>query len=450
MRKYDVVIIGGGPGGVTTALSARNTYPEKSILLIRREKTPLIPCGVPYVFHTLDVVEDDILPDKPLEKNGVELLVDEVAKVQDNKELILRSGERIKWDKLVLALGSKPFVPPLPGIDKKGVYFVKKEIDYLKELREEVEAARNIVILGGGFIGVEVADELLKKGKTVVLIEKLSSLLPLSMDAEFGIIVAEILKERGAEVVVGTSVKEIIGEENVCGVKLENGKQYPADVVIIAAGYRPNIELAQQMGLEVDPRYGIIVDEYMRTSMKDVFAVGDCVAKRNFLTGEFSKLMLASTATAQGRLVGSNLFDLKVIKEFIGTIGTFSTKIGDTAFGATGLTETQAKSMGIDYLTGVTEVLDRHPGKLPGASKIYIKLIYARYSHVLLGAQLKGGDSVGEWINMLTVMVQNKMTAMEIDTLQIGTHPLLTSSPIAYPVINATVDAIMKWYNKSG
>ncbi|RLF30049.1 MAG: pyridine nucleotide-disulfide oxidoreductase [Thermoplasmata archaeon] len=450
VRKYDVVIIGGGPGGVTTALSARNTYPEKSILLIRREKTPLIPCGVPYVFHTLDVVEDDILPDKPLEKNGVELLVDEVAKVQDNKELILRSGERIKWDKLVLALGSKPFVPPLPGIDKKGVYFVKKEIDYLKELREEVEAARNIVILGGGFIGVEVADELLKKGKTVVLIEKLSSLLPLSMDAEFGIIVAEILKERGAEVVVGTSVKEIIGEENVCGVKLENGKQYPADVVIIAAGYRPNIELAQQMGLEVDPRYGIIVDEYMRTSMKDVFAVGDCVAKRNFLTGEFSKLMLASTATAQGRLVGSNLFDLKVIKEFIGTIGTFSTKIGDTAFGATGLTETQAKSMGIDYLTGVTEVLDRHPGKLPGASKIYIKLIYARYSHVLLGAQLKGGDSVGEWINMLTVMVQNKMTAMEIDTLQIGTHPLLTSSPIAYPVINATVDAIMKWYNKSG
>lgn len=447
MRSYDVVIIGGGPGGVTTALSARNTYPDKKIVLIRKEKTTLIPCGIPYTLHTLERVEDDILPDKLLENNDIDLIINEVIDVKDG-ELTLNDGEKIEWKKLVLALGSQPFIPPIPGVDKKGVYPIGKDIDLLRELREKVEDAENIVIIGGGFIGVEVADELLKKGKKVLIVEKLPSLLPLSMDREFGDSVIDVLRQNGAEVVVGVSLKEIIGGEKVEGVILEDGRRYSADLVIIAVGYKPNIELAKQLGIEVDSRYGIIVDEYLRTSMKDVFAVGDCTAKRVFLTGKWSKLMLASTAMAQGRLAGSNLFDIKVIKEFNGTIGTFSTKIGGVAFGATGLTEEQAKRWNIEYTVGVNETVDKHPSKLPDANKVYIKMIYAKYSHVLLGAQIKGGDSVGEWINMLSVMVQKKMTDMEIDTLQIGTHPLLTSSPIVYPVINATVDAIMKWFNR--
>ena len=106
------------------------------------------------------------------------------------------------------------------------------------------------------------------------------------------------------------------------------------------------------------------------------------------------------------------------------------------------------KKIGVDYVVGVYETVNRHPGKLPGASKIYTKLIYSKYSHILLGAEIKGGDVVGELVNMYSVIIQNRMTDMEIDTLQIGTHPLLTASPIAYPVINATVDAIMKWYKK--
>ncbi|MHA1735179.1 MAG: pyridine nucleotide-disulfide oxidoreductase, partial [Candidatus Thorarchaeota archaeon] len=113
-----------------------------------------------------------------------------------------------------------------------------------------------------------------------------------------------------------------------------------------------------------------------------------------------------------------------------------------------GLTEDMAKAAGIDYVVGTHEVPDRHPGKLPGASKIYMKLIFARYSHQLLGAQIRGGDSVGELINLLSVMVQNRMTDLEIDALQIGTHPLLTASPLSYPVISATVNAIIKWYYK--
>lgn len=449
MKRFDVVIIGGGPGGVTTALSARNTYPEKSIALIRKEKIALIPCGIPYIFHSLKTVEDDILPDKPLEKNQVELIVDEVTDVNPASKMIkLKSGEEVEYDKLVLAIGSKPFVPPIPGIDKDCVYFVKKDIEYLRNTKECIDKVERVAIIGGGFVGVEVADELLRKGKKIILIEKLPSLLSLSMDEEFGNMVVELMKERGAEVIAGISVKEIAGKEKVEKIVLEDGREFPVDAVIVAAGYRPNIELAEKMGIKVDRRFGILVDEYMRTSMKDVFAAGDCTAKRHFLTGEYTKLMLASTAMAQGRLAGSNLFEIKVIKEFPGALGTFSTKICDTAFASVGITESDAKKASIDYVVGTNETVDRHPGSLPDTSKIFMKLIFARYSHQLLGAQIKGGVSVGEMINMLSVMIQNRMTDMEIDTLQIGTHPLLTSSPIAYPVINATVNAIMKWYNK--
>ncbi len=447
MKTYDVVVVGGGPGGVMTALSARNTYPDKSILLVRREETAVIPCGIPYVLHTLERAEDNILPDASLEANHIDLLIDEAVDIgADKKQSELRSGEGIEVDKLVLAVGTTPFVPPIPGVDLKGVYFIKKELDYLKKLRQHVEDVENVVIVGGGFIGVESADELIKAGKNVVIVERLPSLLPLSMDNEFGDMVEDVLEDHGAEVVTGVSVKEIAGSDAVEKVILENGKEYPADLVIVAVGYRPNLELAEKMGLAVIPRYGIVVDEYMRTSMKDVFAVGDCTTKRHFITGDFTTLMLASTAMAQGRLVGSSLFGIKVIKEFLGFLGTFSTKVCDVAFASVGLTESMAKAAGIDYVVGIHNGVDRHPGRLPGASRIHTKLIFARYSHQLLGAQIRGGESVGELINMLSVMVQNRMTDLEIDALQIGTHPLLTASPLGYPVISATVNAILKWY----
>jgi len=442
-RHYDVVIVGGGPAGVATALSAQSTYPGKKIVLIRREDIAMIPCGIPYILHTLARVEDDILPDEPLKSKGIEIIVDTVEGRDGNVLLMERSG-RISYDRLVLATGSVPFVPPIPGIDREGVYFVRKEKTYLEQLKRAASEAQQVVVVGGGFIGVEVTDELVKAGKQVTLIEKLPHLLPLAMDPEFGEMVEAELKGMGVTVRVGESVQEIVGNGKVTGVRLEDGSHIPADLVIVSAGYRPNIELAQKFGLRCDERYGVLVDEYLRTSDQTVLAVGDCAAKKHFFTGEFSKVMLASTAMAEGRLAGSNLFSIKVVRKYPGVLGSFSTKAGRLAFGVSGITETAARELGIDYIVGTAEAVDRHPGKLPGASKIYVKLLFARYSHTLLGAQVRGGDSVGEMVNMFATMILSKMTDMDIDVLQIGTHPLLTPSPIAYPVLNATVSAILK------
>ena len=445
-KKYDVVIIGGGPAGVTTALSARNTYPTKTICIIRKETLTPIPCGIPYVMHSLSSVTDNVLPDSLLQKNKIDLFIDEVLDFRNEKTLVLKSGEEVQFEKLVLATGSTPIVPPIQGIEKDGIFYVKKDLDYLEKLKQKVHEARRILIIGAGFIGIEFADELNRAGKEVVIIERLPYVLSLSIDADIAEIFEKHIQSLGIQLVTGAAVQEIYGEKKAEGVRLENGQTYPADLILIAVGYKPNTQLAQKLGLEYHEKYGIIVDEYLRTSIRDIFAVGDCAAKRNWFTGEYTSVMLASTAMAQGRLVGSNLFEIKVIKGFPGTLGTFSTKVGDLALGVTGLTEKQAQAMGIQYVIGFHESVDRHPGKLPGAKPVKVKLLFSRYSHFLLGAQVLGGDSVGELINMLSVMVQNRMTDMEIDTLQIGTHPLLTASPIAYPVINATVDAILKWY----
>jgi NADPH-dependent 2,4-dienoyl-CoA reductase/sulfur reductase-like enzyme len=290
-------------------------------------------------------------------------------------------------------------------------------------------------------------DELLKAGKKVTVVEMLPSLLPTSVDPEFGDAIREQLKQQGGEVLTEVGVESFSGKAAVAGANLSDGRRLETDFVIVSVGYRPSLSLAKAMGLDVDDKFGVHVDEYLRTSDPDVFAAGDCAAKRSCYTGEYRQIMLASTAMAQGRLAGSNLFGINVVKTFTGTLGTFSTKVGNVALGVTGLTETRAKRIGLSYVVGYAEGVDRHPGKLPNASPVKIKLIFARYTHHLLGAQMLGGDSVGECTNMLSVMIQQKMTDMEIDTLQIGTHPLLTPSPLAYAVINATVNAIMKWYH---
>lgn len=447
MKSFDAVIVGGGPAGVQAAISSRHAYPDKTVALIRREKVSLIPCGIPYTLGTLDSVEDDRLPDTPLIHNNIEIITGEVEG-RDGKILEMKGGEQIGFDKLVIASGSLPVKPDIPGIDKEGIYTVRKDIEYLKRLRDDARQVNRVLIVGGGYIGVEFADELLKTGKTVTIVEMLPNLFASSMDPEFSDAVETSLRERGCQVITGERVVSFTGNGKVTGANLTDDRHIESDLVFLSVGYRPNTSFAKSFKIEVDDRFGIIVDEYMRTSDKDIFAAGDCAITKNCFDGKNTNIMLASAAMAQGRLAGSNLYKIKLVKGFPGTLGTFSTKIGNLALGVTGLTEHQADAMGVDYIIGRAEAPDRHPGKLPGTSKIMMKLIYARHSHNLLGAQVMGGDTVGEMTNMLSVMIQKKMTDMEIDAIQIGTHPLLTSSPIAYPVINATVNAIMQWINK--
>jgi NADH oxidase (H2O2-forming) len=449
MKEFDIVVIGGGPAGFATAMSARKTYPDTTIALIRKEEIALIPCGIPYTMNRLETVDDDILPDAPLKAAGIEIIIDTVVD-RDGRRLRCAGGEEIRFERLVVATGSVPMVPPIRGLQKRGVFTVIKEINALRTLKDAAEQANDIVVIGGGYVGVEFADELLAKGKRVTIVDRLDHLLPQSLDPEFSAFIETAIVDRGGRLRLGTSVTDIEGGEQVEAVLLDNGQRLPCDLVIMAVGFKPNHSIGAQLGIEVSPRHGIKVDEYMRTSSPGIFAVGDCAEQHNCYTGENWPIMLASTAMAQGRLAGSNLYSIKVVKTFRGVLGTFSSKIGHTAVGVSGLTEAQAQRMGLDFVVGRARVSDRHPGTLDDASTIEIKLLFSRFCHTVLGGQIKGGDSVGEMANILAVMIQNEMTDMEIDTLQIGTHPLLTSSPVVYPIISATVDAISNWFGNQG
>ena len=202
-------------------------------------------------------------------------------------------------------------------------------------------------------------------------------------------------------------------------------------------GYRPATAIAEKAGMRINEMGFIKVDEYMRTDNPDIFAVGDCAEKRDFVTGKPRLIMLASTACREARIAGMNLYRLSTLKTSGGTIAVFSTAIGKTAFGAAGLTESMARREGFEIVTDTFEGVDKHPGTLPGAHKEIVKLIVAKESGVVLGGEVVAGSGTGELTNLIGLAVQHRMTVNSILTAQIGTHPLLTAAPTAYPLIKA-------------
>jgi len=374
-----------------------------------------------------------------MSKAGIESIVDEVLSInKENKTVELAGGETIKYDKLVIATGSMPIKPKwLVGGDKENVFTIPKDKIYLEEMKEKLASCKKVVVIGAGFIGVEFSDELTKGGHEVMLVEKQPEILALAFDIELSERIEELLKSRGVKVITGNGISEIVGEGKVEAVKLENGDVLDCDAVVLSIGYKPNVELARKAGIYVDESGFIAVDEYMRTHVKDIFALGDCAQKRDFITRARVSTMLASTACAEGRIAGMNLFKLNVVKTFSGTIAIYSTAIGDTGFGTAGITEARAKNEGIDYVTGLFEGVDRHPGNLPTAHKQLVKLIAGRQSGVIIGGEVIGGLSAGELTNVIGLAIQNRMTVNSLLTFQIGTHPCLTSSPAGYPLIKA-------------
>jgi len=445
MDKTDVLVIGGSAAGIVAATTGKSFYPDKDFLLVRKEKQVVVPCGIPYIFGSLESSDQNLISDAVLTNAGVRIKIDEATSIdQETKVCRTADGTQINFEKLVLALGSTPIVPKwLKGVDLGNVFTIPKDKEYLDGISEKLGGCTSVVIIGGGFIGVEVGDELNKCGKDVTIVEILPHVLEAAFDEEMAIKAEEILKSRGVNIKAGDGVKEILGDKEVAGILLNSSEQLEADAVILAMGYRPNTALAENSGIKTNGMGFIKVDEYMRTENTNVFAIGDCAEKKSFITRTPRNIMLASTACAEARIAAMNLFKLSAVKTFGGTIAIYSTVIGDTAFGVAGVTESLAKERGFTIVTGAFEGIDKHPGTLPGTHKQVVKLIVARESGVIIGGQVLGGASTGELTNLIGLAIENRMTINSILTAQIGTHPLLTAPPTAYPLIKAA-EAIAK------
>jgi NADH oxidase (H2O2-forming) len=446
MEKTNVLVIGGGPAAVIAATTGRAFYPEQQFMLVRKHNQVMVPCGIPYVFGTLDQVDKNLMADGSLKNAGVAIKIDEVISIDaSSKRCQTAGGLEIEFDKLVLATGSEPVIPQwLEGSNLEKVFTVNKNKEYMQSVKVATESCRKIVVIGGGFIGAEVSDELSKAGKEVTIVEKLPHVLGIAFDEEITVKAEKVLNDRGIKLKNGVGVQKIIGQIAVEGVLLENGERLPADAVILAVGYRPNTQLAATAGLELNERGFIKVDEYMRTSNPDIYAVGDCAEKKDFITRKTSMVMLASTATTEARIAGMNLFKLSSLKTFNGTLSIFATAFGDKGFGVAGLSESAAQKEGFEIICGSFEGVDKHPGTLPDSIPQLVKLIAAKDGGVIIGGEVAGSYSTGEITNLLGFIIQNRMTVNSILTAQIGTHPLLTAAPTVYPLIKAAEMIVKK------
>ena len=444
MKKTDVLVIGGSAAGLVAALTGKSYYPEKDFLVIRKEKAVVVPCGIPYIFGSLESSAQNVIPDAGLEKAGVNLKIGEVVEIDTESKIAeLSDGEKVSYEKLVLAIGSSPVKPGwLKGKDLENVYTIPKDKEYLDVLTEQLQDKKKVVVIGGGFIGVEISDELKKQGKDVTVVEILPHILGAVFDEELASRAEDILVERGVKVESGSGVKELCGNGTVKSVKLQDEKELEADAVILSMGYRPNVDLAENAGIETNELGFIKVDQYLRTSSPDIFAVGDCSEKRDFITNRPIGAMLASTACAEARVTGMNLYGLETVRTFTGTISNFATALGEHSFGVAGITEDTARAEGFDIITASFEGVDHHPGKLPGTHKQTVKLVVAKDSGLILGGSVFGSHSAGEIVNVIGLAIQNHMTVSSLLTMQIGTHPLLTAPPTAYPLIKAAEKAL--------
>ncbi|MBN1945156.1 MAG: FAD-dependent oxidoreductase [Bradymonadales bacterium] len=444
MMKKEIVVIGGSAAGLTAAITAHRQYPDRSILLVRKEEQVVIPCGIPYIYGTVGSPKKNLIPDAPLEANGIALTVGEVVGIDTaGSKLELDNGDEIGYERLIVATGSLPAMPPIPGFDKGDIWGIYKEVPLLTELQTRLQSVNKLVIVGGGFIGIEFADECKKAGiEEVTVVEFLPHCLMLAFDEEFAVEAEKRLQDRGIRLKTGVKVARFEGETHVERVVLETGETIEADLVIMGIGAVANVKVAKESGLKLGATGAIAVDRTMKTSVPNIFACGDCAEKISFFGGVPSPLKLASIAASEARIAGANLYGIR--RENIGTIGVWSTAIGEFALACGGLTESMAKKAGYDYVAGTAMGPNRHPGCMPDAENITIKLLFERRTGVLLGGQLMGSKSVGELVNVISACIQKRMTFDDIATFQIGTHPALTSSPIAYQLVNAAEMAFMK------
>lgn len=443
MKKADVLIIGGSAAGPVAGISCRRRYGDKSVILVRKEEQVLIPCGIPYIFGTVGSPTKNLIPDALVVNNSIELVKGEAVELDREKKTVsLSDGNTFSYEKLILATGSSPLVLPIPGIDKENVFVAKKDVSYLNNMLGKLNDAKDIVIIGGGFIGVEFADECKKnRDCNVTIVELLPHCLQLALDEEFCVEAEKVLSDRGIKLLVNSKVEAILGDNKVSGVRLSGGQEIKADMVVVGVGVAPNNELAKKAGLEIGPGKAIAVDRYMCTTTDpNIFACGDCAEKVSFFSGKPCRLMLASVACAEARITGANLFHTRCKNP--GAVGVFSTIIGEQAFACAGLTERASKQEGYEVIMSESTAPDTHPVGMPGSVTTKVKLLFSRDNGELLGGGISGGKSTGEIANVISSCIQSRMTAYDLALFQMGTHPALTASPIVYQLVNAAELAI--------
>jgi NADPH-dependent 2,4-dienoyl-CoA reductase/sulfur reductase-like enzyme/rhodanese-related sulfurtransferase len=442
-----VIIVGGVAGGASCAARLRRLDEKAEILMV--ERGPYVSyanCGLPY--HIGGVIEKEssllVASESTFrEQFAIDVRTRcEVVGISASKktvELKNHSTGQVtteSYDKLVLSPGAAPIRPPLPGIDLPGIFSVRtipdaRDIsawitrhdlpDYSETGFQAVTKAKRAVVVGGGFIGLEMAENLVHLGLEVTIVEMLDQVMP-PLDPEMARLVERHLEKHGVRLALNDAVagfKQLEG--GVLEVQTKSGKAHPADIVIMAIGVRPETALAKMAGIEIGDRGGIRVDEQMRTSNPDIFAVGDAVEVKDFVTGQWSLIPLAGPANRQGRIVADVIAGRD--SRFRGTQGTSICLVFEAAVASTGVSEKVLVRLGDKDYEKIYLYPNSHAGYYPGAKLLAIKVLFRKSNGRLLGAQVLGQDGVTKRIDSFAMAIQMGCTIYDLEEAELCYAP---------------------------
>lgn len=418
-KTMKILIIGGVAAGTKTAAKLKREDRSAEVTVITKDRDiSYAGCGLPYYVGGLIENREELIVNTPAKYaglTGVEVKTgkEAIALCADKKEVIVKdvetgAEEAYGYDKLVLTVGASPAKLPIEGTDLSGVFQMRTPDD-AENIRSYVEEnqVKKAVVIGAGFIGLEVAENLKAKGIQVTVIDFASQILPNIVDAEVAVYAKKHLLKEGIRVITGTKADAIMGNDHVTGVKTSAGL-LRCELLIMAAGIRPNTDFLQDSGLEMF-KGTILVDKTMKTNLEDVYAAGDCVMVTNRITGKPQWSPMGSSANLEGRTLAQVLTGTK--KEYPGVLGTGVVKLPNLNIGRTGLTEEQAKNAGYDVVTVVAPTDDK-AHYYPDAGFFITKLIADRESHKLLGVQVLGNGAVDKMVD-IAVMGINMGAVLE-------------------------------------
>lgn len=436
-KPKTIVIVGGVAGGASCATRLRRMDEEAEIIVIERGPyASFANCGLPYHIGGIIENESDLLVAKgPLfkERYGIDLRtrhevmsIDREAREVEIRDLDSDRIYRQAYDALVLSPGAAPLRPPLPGIDLPGIFTVRNIPD-ARMIRSWIEqrSAKKAVIVGGGFIGLEMAENLRHLGLEVTLVEMLPQVMP-PMDVEMISPVHDYLESKGIKLVLGAAVAGFAEHGNGLKVQVKDGRTFDADLVILAIGVRPETSLAKAAGLTLGERGGIRVDEQMRTSDPNIWAVGDAVEVRDRITGAWTLLALAGPANRQGRIAADAICGRPVA--FHGTQGTAVCGIFDLAVASTGASEKALVRAGMQDFEKLYLHAGSHAGYYPGATRIHFKLIFRKTDGLILGGQAVGMDGVDKRIDVLAMAIQKGASVHDLEEAELCYAPQFGSA----------------------
>lgn len=440
-NSQQVVVIGGVAAGMKTACRLMRVQPSSKIVVVDRSREISYgACSLPYyiegLFGDLEEVRKTpvgVVRDEKFFANckGFEVLTrTEAVELNPQKKTVkvknLENGEEkeLSYSKLVLATGNRPILPSVPGIDLRGVYPLKTMGD-AQEILEKALSSKRAVVVGGGFIGLEVAEALVHRGLDVTLIEMKDQIMAGLLDSGIAALIHRELRKKGVRLKLSEPLLGIEGQEGwVAGVRTEKGR-YEADLVVVAIGVKPEVELAKAAGLEIGKAGALVVDEQMRSSDPDIYGAGDCVESKHLLSGRKVYVPQGSTANKQGRVVADNLAGLKA--NFPGVLSTLIVKVFDWNVARTGLLAGEAGGCGFDPVTILVPASDRAHTD-PGAKPIIVKLMADRGSRRVLGAQIVGPGDVAKRIDILVAGISLGMTVDQLAQLDLAYAPPFSSA----------------------